>query len=422
MFLLKLFIFSCAVISPCLAICKESDNFVFECELWEDVVKLPEKGTVKQLTVKNRTVSIVCDEATFREFHNLTVINVHPGGFTEIQKECFNGRTRLKYVQFMENDLKSVALDSLNRSIVERLWLNGNRLKQLNFNGISLPVLKSLDLSGNLLSNFEIATNNIPDLHILDLSFNNLTTVAVESFSLSFLKLQGNLLTDLSAESVKGKSIRMLYLSENKFTEIRGSLFANVPRVEFVHFEKNPVTRIDLSNFNVTSLRCTDQNLWLMRRQREVPLSVDVSWDQVQQLIMSNNSLDRLDVFKFSKSQKIAELLLDHNVIREIKRDDLRQLKELVAVDLSHNRISSVEDGAFEDLIKLHSLSLAYNCIHGLSDHIFLNLNSLFSIDLSKNIMTYFVISGWNSENNSVSLTQYHVRLTFNFSTVACDY
>lgn len=405
---------SCAVlVPPILAICKESDNFVFECQFWEDVVNLSEKSTVKQLTVKNRTSSVVCDETTLAGFKNLSSINVHPGSFTELRKDCFRGLRTLEYVQFMENELTAVELESLNRSIVNRLWLDGNKLKELRFDGISLPVLRSLGLSGNLLTQIHIDTQSLPDLRILDLSFNNLTQVHVESVSLSFLKLQSNLLSNLSAENVQGKSIRMLYLSENKLTEIRGSLFAHVPRVEFVHFEGNPVKLIDLSNFNITALRCSDQQFWLTQKHRDVPLSVDVSWDRVEQLILSNNSLNRLDVFNFSSAanQSIAELLLDHNLIREIRRDDLKALRGLVSLDLSSNRISSIEDGAFEELQKLHALSLANNCIHGLSDHHFLSLTSLFTLDLSQNIMTYFVVSGWTPSNRSITLTQYHVRL-----------
>lgn len=416
MLLPKVIVFVSASLISVQAICKESDHFVVECQLWEDVLKLPEKSSVSQLGVKNWTESVICDDSTLREFTNLTVYNVHHGGFTEIQKECFRG---LRNVEIMENKVTSVALDSLNGTIVERLWLDGNKLKELSFQGIKLPVLRSLGLSANYLEHFEIETENVPDLRILDVSFNNLTKVSVESVSLSFLKLQSNLLTELSAENVRGKSIRMLYLSENKLTEIKGSLFDNVPGVEYVHLEKNPVKLIDFSLFNLTGILCTDQMIRLEKKSRQVALKVDVSWDLVQQLILNDNSVSRLDVFNFSAPQAIAELQVRHNLIREIKRDDLKLLPGLIALDLSDNRISSIEDGAFEGLKKLHSLSLAGNCIHGLSDHMFLHLNSLFTIDLSRNIMTYFVVSGWNPANNSISLTQYHVRLIWDFSRVA---
>lgn len=222
------------------AICKESDHFVVECQLWEDVLKLSEKSSVSQLGVKNWTESVICDDSTLREFTNLTVFNVHHGGFTEIQKECFRGIKGLRNVEIMENKVTSVALDSLNGTVVERLWLDGNKLKELSFQGIKLPVLRSLGLSANYLEHFEIETENVPDLRILDVSFNNLTKVSVESVSLSFLKLQSNLLTELSAENVKGKSIRMLYLSENKLTEIKGSLFDKCPEWSMCTWRRIP--------------------------------------------------------------------------------------------------------------------------------------------------------------------------------------
>lgn len=409
--LVKILIFLFVIVSPAVAICKESDNFEFECQFWEDVVKLPEKPTVKHLVVKNHSVEMICDGATFQQFRNLTVLNIHPGGITEIQSECFNGLTGLEYVQIMENKVKKIALDSLNGSIVERLWLDTNLIAEINFDRIILPILRSLGLSGNRLTDFSINTNNVPDLRILDLSFNNLTTVNVESISLSFLKLQGNLLADLKADNVRGKFIRMLYLSENKLTEIRGSLFDNVPRVEFVHFEKNPVKLIDFSQFNITALLCTDQMIRLTKKNREAPLSVDVTWDEVQQLILSRNAIDRLDVFNFSEPVKVGELQMDSNSIREIKRGDLVSFKELIALNLTSNRISTIEEGAFEGLTKLHTLDLANNCIHGMSDHMFLNMNSLFKVDLSRNIMTYFVVPGWTPAENSIVLTRYHVSL-----------
>lgn len=413
MWISRVFLFSFVLITPILAICKESDFFVFRCESWEDVMNLSQKPTISQLAVNGTgpSWSLVCDEKTLKDFRDLSIIYVSPGSFSSIDKDCFMGLKALRYVQFIENALSSVALDSLNGSIVERLWLDGNKLKELKFDNITLPVLRSLGLSINLLTEISIDPTSLPDLQILDLSFNNLTKVNVESLTLSYLKLRGNLLTELSADNIKGKSVRMLYLSENKLTEIRGPLFANVPRVEFVHFEKNPIKLIDFSNFNITSLRCTDKLMWMSKRNRNAPLSVDVSWDQVQQLILSNNSLDRLDIFQFApENQTIGELRLDHNLIREIRRPDLKPFTGLVVVDLSNNRINSIEDGAFEGLLKLHSLSLANNCIHGMSDHMFQGLNSLFALDLSQNIMTYFVVTGWNSMNNSISLTQYHVR------------
>lgn len=407
----RVLLLSCAIQSI-LAICKESDYFVFECQFWEDVVKLPEKSSISELVVTNRTLAVACDETTFRGFNNLTILTVHPGGFTDIHPNCFDGLRTLKNVEIMENQLTSVSLASLNGSLVERLWLHGNLLRNLSFHGMRLPVLRSLGLSSNYLDHIEITTESLPDLRILDLSFNNLTSVSVEGDSLSFIKLQSNLLTELTADNIKGPSIRMLYLSENKLTEIRGSLFANVPRVEFVHFEKNPVQLIDFSHFNMTSIRCSDQMILLTKRHRQAaPLSVDVSWERVQALILTNNSLDRLDVFDFSAAKAtLAELRMDRNVVREIKRDDLQQLTGLIVLDLSYNRISSIEDGAFEGLQKLHSLSLAHNCIHGLSDHMFMLSYSLYALDLSHNIMTYFIVSGWNPANTSISLTQYHVR------------
>lgn len=408
--LVKILIFLLAIVSPTVAICKESDNFEFECQFWEDVVKLPDKSTVKHLVVKNHSVEMICDGSTFEQFRNLTVLNIHPGGITEIQSGCFDGLKGLEYVQIMENKVKNLALDSLNGSIVERLWLDGNLIGKINFDRIVLPILRSLGLSGNRLTDFTIHTDNAPDLRILDLSFNNLTTVNVESISLSFLKLQGNLLTELTAEDVRGKFIRMLYLSENKLPEIRGSLFDNVPRVEFVHFEKNPVKLIDFSQFNITALLCTDQMIRLTKKNREAPLSVDVTWDEVQSLILSGNAIDRLDVFNFSVPVKVGELQMDSNSIREIKRGDLVSFQELIVLNLTSNRISFVEDGAFEGLAKLHTLDLANNCIHGVSDHMFLNMDSLFKVDFSRNIMTYFVIPGWTPADNAIVITRYHVR------------
>lgn len=407
----KILLLTLALISSTQAICTEKDDFQFECEFWEDVQKLTVKSSIKELIVTGQKEETVCDESTFRDFSNLTIINIHPGGFTEIDQDCFRGLKKLEYVQIMENQVESIKLDSLNGSIVERLWLDGNKIKELDLSNTFLPILRSLGLSGNLLKNFNLKTDNVPDIRILDLAYNNLTTLHVESISLSFLKLQHNLLTDLTADQIKGKFIRMLYVSENKLTEIRGNMFDNVPLVEFVHLEKNPITLVDFSNFNSTSILLTEQTIRIVKANRKAPLSVDVTWDQVQRLILSNNSLNRLDMFNLTRASPLAEIRMDGNLIREIKKDDLKKLTNLIVLDLSRNRISSIEDGAFETLTKLHSLNLGDNCIHGLSDHIFLNLVSLFSLDLSKNIMTYFVLTGWSPSNQTFSLTRYHVRL-----------
>lgn len=411
MCLVKVLLFACAIIHVIHAICNEKDDFQFECQFWEDVEKLTQKSSIKELIVKNHTVEMICDESTFRDFQNLTIITIHPGAFTEIQADCFKGLKKLEYVQIMENQVEEIKLDSLNGSVVERLWLDGNKIEEIDVSGVFLPILRSFSLSGNRLKEFTVKTDNVPDLRILDLAYNNLTKVNVDSISLSFLKLQHNLLTELTPEMVKGKMIRMLYISENKLTEIHGKMLDNVPLVEFVHLEKNPINLIDFSNFNATSILFADNSIRLVKVNRKTPLSIDVTWDQVHRLILSNNSLNRLDMFNFTRAFVLAEAQLDGNKIREIKRDDVKQLTELIVLNLSRNRISSIEDGAFEMLKKLHNLNLADNCIHGLSDHLFSNLNSLYSMDLSKNIMTYFVVSGWLPDNQSISLTRYHVRL-----------
>lgn len=407
---LILALFLAVLVPSAWGICKESDNFVFECQLWEDVAKLPVKGTVKQLIVKNASDPVVCDASTLKDFPSLSVLSVQPGPFTEIQEGCFEGLKYLQYVQIMENKVKSINLESLNRSVVERLWLDGNQLKEVQLDGIELPVLRSLGLSNNFLEEIDIKSTQLPDLRILDLSYNNLTKVSVESVSASFLKLHGNLLANLSAVQLKGKFMQMLYLSENKLTEIRSSFFAHLPRAEFVHFEKNPVKLIDLANFNVTALKCLDGSVSITRKDMERQLSIDLSWDKVEQMILSNNSLNRLDIFNFTKGPGILELLLDHNQIREVKKDDLKQLDRLVSLDMSHNKISYIEEGALDALKDLHTLSLAHNCLQGVSAESFLKLTSLFQLDLSRNIMTYFLVNGWNAAEKELSFKGYHVR------------
>jgi Leucine-rich repeat (LRR) protein len=129
-------------------------------------------------------------------------------------------------------------------------------------------------------------------------------------------------------------------------------------------------------------------------------------------------------LLQIPKITQMNHLILAHNLIREIKREDFTGLKELITLDLSNNLLEFIFTDSFFDLENLTNLFLNDNIIRTLQHDALGGLNQLNQLSLSHNkikeidakmLNGAFNLEILNLSNNEIKTIEPHtfVRLTF---------
>lgn len=221
-------------------------------------------------------------------------------------------------------------------SNLRHLHLSYNRLSHLLDTFFSsLPSsLQVLSLAGNKLVTLPSIGKPLVHLTTLDLSFNQLSQVPTlldEFNSLVTLKITGNKISNISKDLLRPyRSLKELYLDHNTF-----------------------VSQFDGSTFSpLVNLQILDMSNCLLQSLNDLPLP------KLLQLRVSINKLSNISSFALSKTRRLKNLDISHNLLVDVPRNIWRFVPSLIHLNISYNPIEVLDTTSFNSLSKLRNLDM----------------------------------------------------------------
>ncbi|XP_059196582.1 podocan [Centropristis striata] len=260
---------------------------------------------------------------TFGYKPKLKSVYLHNNKLTDagLPENTFNGSGSLEILTMSSNFLRTVPRNL--PSSLYRLHLKSNKLEKIPAGAFdNLPNLRELYLQNNLLSNEGMDNetfSQLSSLECLDLSNNNLSIVP------------------------KGlpRNLVLLHLEKNSIRSIPGDALTSVRNLEYLLLHNNKL------------------------RSRSIHPAAFQGLKKLHTLHMYNNLLERVPR---GLPRRAKTLMLLHNSIAEISRNDLAVLYTLTELNLSYNKLTSpkLHRDSFRKLRILETLDLSGNSLHSL--------------------------------------------------------
>ncbi|XP_056270156.1 podocan isoform X2 [Pseudoliparis swirei] len=260
---------------------------------------------------------------TFGQKPKLRSVYLHNNKLTDagLPDNTFNGSDKLEILTMSSNFLRVVPTNL--PSSIYRLHLKSNMLEKIPAGAFeNLPNLRELYLQNNLLSNEGMDNetfSHLSSLECLDLSNNNLSVVP------------------------KGmpRNLVLLHLEKNSINSIPGDALASVRNLEYLLLHNNKL------------------------RSRSIHPTAFQGLKKLHTLHMYNNLLERVPR---GLPKRVKTLMMLHNFINEIGRNDLALLFTLTELNLSYNKLTSpkVHREAFRKLRILETLELSGNFLQSM--------------------------------------------------------
>ncbi|CAJ1059702.1 podocan [Xyrichtys novacula] len=260
---------------------------------------------------------------TFGHKPKLRSVYLHNNKLTDagLPEHMFNASDNLEILTMSSNFLRVVPWN-LPPSLY-RLHLKSNKLEKIPAGAFdNLPNLRELYLQNNLLSNEGMGNetfSSLSSLECLDLSNNNLSVVP------------------------KGlpRNLVLLHLEKNSIRSIPGDALSSVRNLEYLLLHNNKL------------------------RSRSINPAAFQGLKKLHTLHMYNNLLERVPR---GLPRRAKTLMLLHNSISEIGRNDLSLLYTLTELNLSYNKLTSsrLHRDAFRKLRVLETLDLSGNSLHSM--------------------------------------------------------
>lgn len=258
---------------------------------------------------------------TFGHKPKLRSVYLHNNKLTDagLPDQMFNGSDNLEIITMSSNFLRVVPKNL--PSTLYRLHLKSNKLEKIPAGAFdNLPNLRELYLQNNHLSNEGIDNetfSQLSSLECLDLSNNNLSIVP------------------------KGlpRNLVLLHLEKNSIRSIPGDALTSVRNLEYLLLHNNQL------------------------RSRSIHPAAFQGLKKLHTLHMYNNLLERVPR---GLPRRAKTLMLLHNFISEINRNDLSLLYTLTELNLSYNKLTSprLHREAFRKLRNLETLDMSGNSLH----------------------------------------------------------
>lgn len=236
-----------------------------------------------------------------------------------LPEHMFNGSQSLELLTMSSNLLREVPRNL--PSSLHRLHLKNNKLKGIPAGAFeNLSNLRELHLQDNQLNSKDLAQtafSELTNLEYLDLSNNNLSVVP----------------------SGLPKTLLLLHLEKNSIQSIPADSLSLLRHLEYLLIHNNKL------------------------RSRSIHPNAFQGLKKLHTLHMYNNLLERVPR---GMPRRAKTLMLLHNSISEIGRNDLAFLHTLTELNLSYNRLSSgrLHSEAFRKLRSLETLDLSGNSLH----------------------------------------------------------
>ncbi|KAH9504825.1 hypothetical protein Btru_062039 [Bulinus truncatus] len=319
-------------------------------------------------------VDLTAEDNNTSKTKEYSIINLDISGnsIATLDKLVYNGSELLqRFVSLQCLDLSNNDLSSLPGQLfkIENVFLNPNKslfVTELNLmkNGIkyfpvglnvAFPLLIKLDISSNQIEDFPHEKLHLPELRYLDFSHNNVQILPnyflQNSFKLETLIAVNNRLEILPSESLAAEFIRLttVKLSNNKLLEKEpfyiSKFILELPNVKIVELASNGILGIPPPSIWKTSM--------------------------LKELMLSRNSISKLNLEGVRVWSKLEKLSIAHNKISELPKE-IGQLTSLQSLDLSHNKLLSTLPDELGKCTRLWempldglSLDLDYSLIRG---------------------------------------------------------
>lgn len=345
----------------------------------------------RQLSLQNNKIEEITVEH-ISHLHQLETLNLQNNWLTTdgLEDEGFEMLEQLAYLYLANNKLTSApkvlppslvsadfAANQLTRIYpytfghkpkLKSVYLHNNKLTDaglpdLMFNGSDN--LEILTMSSNFL---RVVPRNLPTtLYRLHMKSNKLEKIPAGAFdnlrNMRELYLQNNLLTNEGMDNEtfsQLSSLECLDLSNNNLSVVPKGL----PRsLVLLHLEKNSIRSIP--GDALTSVRNLEYLLLHNNklRSRSIHPAAFQGLKKLHTLHMYNNLLERVPR---GLPRRAKTLMLLHNLIAEIGRNDLSLLYTLTELNLSYNKLTSprLHREAFRKLRLLETLDLSGNSLH----------------------------------------------------------
>ncbi|XP_004869284.1 podocan isoform X1 [Heterocephalus glaber] len=314
----------------------------------------------------NRLTSRGLPEEAFEHLTNLNYLYLANNKLTLAPRFLPNA---LISVDFAANYLTKIyGLTFGQKPNLRSVYLHNNKLADAGlpdsmFNGSSN--VEILILSSNFLRH--VPKHLPPALYKLHLKNNKLEKIPPGAFSelsnLRELYLQNNYLTDQGLDNEtfwKLSSLEYLDLSSNNLSRVPVGL----PRsLVLLHLEKNIIQRVDADVLTpIRSLEYLLLHSNQLRADGIHPLAFQ-GLKRLHTVHLYNNALERVPS---GLPRRVRTLMILHNQITGIGREDFATTYFLEELNLSYNRITSpqVHRDAFRKLRLLRSLDLSGNRLH----------------------------------------------------------
>ncbi|XP_012384576.2 podocan isoform X1 [Dasypus novemcinctus] len=374
--------------------CACSQEGVVDCggiDLREFPGDLPEH--TNHLSLQNNQLEKIYPGELSR-LHRLETLNLQNNRLTSrgLPEEAFEHLTTLNYLYLANNKLtlaprilpntlisvdfaanyltKIYGLTFGQKPNLRSVYLHNNKLADAGlpdnmFNGSSN--VEILILSSNFLRH--VPKHLPPALYKLHLKNNKLEKIPPGAFNelsnLRELYLQNNYLTDEGLDNEtfwKLSSLEYLDLSSNNLSRVP----AGLPRsLVLLHLEKNAIRSVDADVLTpIRSLEYLLLHSNQLRARGIHPLAFQ-GLKRLHTVHLYNNALERVPS---GLPRRVRTLMILHNDISGIGRDDFATTYFLEELNLSYNRITSpqVHRDAFRKLRLLRSLDLSGNRLHTL--------------------------------------------------------
>ncbi|XP_029133006.1 podocan isoform X1 [Labrus bergylta] len=378
----------------CPAKCSCTAEGAVDCagvDLTEFPPELPEE--TRQLSLQNNKIEEITVEH-ISHLHQLETLNLQNNWLTTdgIQDEGFEMLEQLAYLYLANNKLTSAPI-VLPPSLVSADFAANQLTKIFPYTFGHKPKLRSVYLHNNKLSdaglpehmfnasdNLEILTmssnflrvvpRNLPSsLYRLHLKSNKLEKIPAGAFdnlsNLRELYLQNNLLSNEGMDNEtfsQLSSLECLDLSNNNLSVVPKGLPRNLV---LLHLEKNSIRSIP--GDALTSVRNLEYLLLHNNqlRSRSIHHAAFQGLKKLHTLHMYNNLLERVPR---GLPRRAKTLMILHNSISEIGRNDLALLYTLTELNLSYNKLTSpkLHRDAFRKLRLLETLDLSGNSLYSL--------------------------------------------------------
>uniref|UniRef100_A0A3Q2PGU8 Podocan n=1 Tax=Fundulus heteroclitus TaxID=8078 RepID=A0A3Q2PGU8_FUNHE len=358
-------------------------------DLTEFPEELPDK--IRRLSLQNNKIKEITVEH-ISHLHQLETLNLQNNWLTTegLEDEGFEMLEELAYLYLANNKLTSAprvlpsslvsadfAANQLSRIYpytfghkpkLRSVYLHNNKLTDEGlpdhmFN--ASDTLEILTISSNFL---RVVPNNLPSsLLRLHLKSNRVEKIPKGAFedlrNLRELYLQNNLLTNDGMDNEtfsQLSSLEYLDLSNNNLSVVPKGLPRNIV---LLHLEKNTIRSIP--GDALTSVRNLEYLLLHNNklRSRSIHPMAFQGLKKLHTLHLYNNLLERVPR---GLPRRAKTLMLLHNLISEIGRNDLSLLYTLTELNLSYNKLTNpnIHRDAFRKLRILETLDLSGNALH----------------------------------------------------------